>query len=183
MENELIAVLVTLGTTIVGAFAGAFMSGRFGYRQSANIEEDRRRRQAADTALPVLIDLRRLLRNAENSRVQKEWAEVTASAYEALDDARHMMPKGLKHLKRSIRASIGEAVGGVAVADMDPRTLEYDLAPYDYRWTNYAEEYLDGAISRLREWRDASRSKSTAVTMPNFDDWLRLTNRYTPGES
>ena len=63
-----------------------------------------------------------------------------------IDDARHVMPPSLRHLKRSVRASIGEAMGGVAMADPDPRMLDYELAPFDYRWTSYAEEYVDTGV-------------------------------------
>jgi len=182
METSLIALVSTLATTILGAFVGAFLSSRFGYQQSALAEGDRHRRLAAEAALPHMVDLRRLLRNAEHSRSIKEWASVTESTYEALDDARHLLPQRLKHLKRSVRASIGEAIGGLAVANVDPGMLDFELAPYDYRWTSYASEYLDGAIDCMREWRDASRSKASGVSMRNFDDWLAVTKRYTPGE-
>ncbi|MBC7596038.1 MAG: hypothetical protein H7288_19275 [Kineosporiaceae bacterium] len=104
-------------------------------------------------------------------------------AYEALDDARYLLPHGLKHLKRSIRASIGEAIGGVAVADLDPRMLTYELTPYDYRWTTYASEYLDAVLDRLREWRDAPRSRASAVSMRDYDGSLAFTERYRPGET
>jgi len=183
MNTDVATLALTLGTTVLGAFAGAFLSSRFGYQQSARSELDRRRRSAADTVIPPLLELRRLLRNAETSRAAHEWASVTELAYEALDDARYLLPQGLKHLKRSIRASIGEAVGGVAVADLDPRMLGYELAPYNYRWTSYASEYLDGALDQMREWRDAPRSSASAVSMRDYDDWLARSGRYGSGET
>ena len=180
MEN-IIALTATLGTTVLGAFVGAFLSSRFGYQQGALAEGDRRRREAADAAIPQLLQLRRLLRNAETSRSTNEWATTVESAYEALDDARHLLPQGLRHLKRSIRASLGEAMGPVAVADTDPQMLEYELSPYDHRWTDYALEYLDEAIDYIREWRDSGRSKISALSMRDYDDWLAFTGRYRSG--
>jgi hypothetical protein len=127
-EPDTITFAATLGTTVIGAFAGAFLSSRFGYQQSALAESDRSQCQAADTAIPQLIHLRRLLRNAQTSRSTGEWALAAESAYEVLDDARPLLPEGSKHLKWSIRASIGEAMGAVAVADFDPQMLTYELS-------------------------------------------------------
>ena len=176
-----VSVGLTLITTLVGAFVGAFASSRFGYQQRAFAEEDKRRHDIAESTLPPLLELRRLLRHAQELRSNKAWAVATEAAYEALDDARHLMPPSLRHLKRSVRASVGEAMGGVAMADLDPRMLEYELAPFDYRWTSYAEEYLDGVIETVRRWRDASRSRAPKVSMRNFDDWLKISGRYEPG--
>lgn len=176
-----VTVGLTLITTLVGAFVGAFASSRFGYQQRVFAEEDKRRQDIAERTLPLLLELRRLLRNAEEIRSNRAWAVATEAAYEALDDARHVMPPSLRHLKRSVRASIGEAMGGVAMADLDPRMLDYELAPFDYRWTSYAEEYVDAVIETVRRWRDASRSKAPKVDMRDFDDWLRVSGRYEPG--
>ncbi|MBC7597278.1 MAG: hypothetical protein H7288_25725 [Kineosporiaceae bacterium] len=84
-------------------------------------------------------------------------------------------------MKRSVRASVGEAMGSVAMADLDPRMHEYELAPFDYRWTSYAEEYVNAVIETVRRWRDASRSKAPKVDMRDFDDWLKRSGRYEPG--
>ena len=176
-----VTVGLTLITPLVGAFVGAFASSRFGYQQRVFAEEDKRRQDIAERTLPLLLELRRLLRNAEEIRSNRAWAVATEAAYEALDDARHVMPPSLRHLKRSVRASIGEAMGGVAMADLDPRMLDYELAPFDYRWTSYAEEYVDAVIETVRRWRDASRSKAPKVDMRDFDDWLRVSGRYEPG--
>ena len=73
------------------------------------------------------------------------------------------------------------------MADLDPRMLDYELASFDYRWTSYAEEYVDAVIETVRRWRDASRSKAPKVDvrdfddMRDFDDWLRVSGRYEPG--
>ena len=176
-----VTVGLTLITTLVGAFVGAFASSRFGYQQRVFAEEDKRRQDIAERTLPPLLELRRLLRNAEEIRSNRVWAVATEAAYEALDDARHIMPPSLRHLKRSVRASVGEAMGGVAMADLDPRMLEYEVAPFDYRWTSYAEEYVNAVIETVRRWRDASRSKAPKVDMRNFDDWLKVSGRYEPG--
>jgi hypothetical protein len=171
---------LTLLTTIIGAFVGAYASSRFGYQQRAFAEEDVRRRAVADTALTALLELRRLLRSAETSRSSRDWAAATQVAYEALDDARHLLPPSLRHLKRSVRDSIGEAIGGVALSDLEPRMSDYELAPYDHKWTMYADDYLDLVIDTLRRWRDATRNKSLGITMMDFDAWLRATDRYQP---
>lgn len=176
--SEVAVLALTLCTTLVGAFVGAFASSRFAYQQQAFSERDKQRREAADATLPPLLTLRRLLRNAEKSRSNKEWAEATEAAYEALDDVRHMLPPSLRHLKRSVRISLGEAMGGVAAADVDPRMLDYELEPYNYRWVSFAEEYLGEVINLIRLWRDASRSSASSIKMMDFDDWLRSTGRY-----
>lgn len=180
MSSTLIGLAPTLLTTIIGSSVGAFATARFGYRQAAFAELDKRRYEIAESMIAPLVELRRLLRNAENSRSIREWAVAIEAGYEVLDDARHSLPSSLGHLKRSVRAAIGEAMGGVAISDLDPRMADYELAPYDAQWTTYAEEYVDGAINTIRSWRDASRDKASKITMSNFDDWLSETDRYQP---
>src|SRR4051812_34937121 len=112
MDLNIAAIVTTLLTTVLGAFAGAYLSSRFAYQQSVRQESDQRRRRAAEDVLPRLIELRRLLRNAEAERDPREWASAVAAVYDALDDARFLFPKGMKHLRRSVQFAVGEAVGG-----------------------------------------------------------------------
>ena len=67
------------------------------------------------------------------------------------------------------------------MADLNPRMLEYELEPSDYRQTSYAEEHVDAVIETVRWWRDASRSKTPKVDMRDFDDWLKVSGRYEIG--
>ena len=123
-----------------------------------------------------------MLRDAELERDVEQWREILESAYDALDDAHHRLPTGLRHAKRSLRAAIGEATG-LAFIDLRSRALgeQEELAPFDYRWTSYAVEYVDLVLDSLRLWRDRAPRIAEKVRVPDFDRWLAATGRYSPG--
>lgn len=116
---------LTLLTTIVGAFVGAFASSRFGYQQRAFAEEDRRRRAVADITLPTLLELRRLLRSGDGSISSEEWSTVTQASYAALDDARYLLPPSLGHLKRisARRSERRSAASPLRTSSQECRTM------------------------------------------------------------
>jgi hypothetical protein len=182
MTNELVLLGSTLVTTTVGAFIGAWFSSRFAYTHQGRAERDKRRQTAGDETLAPLVKLQKLLQNAQFSRSNKEWVATIQASYDALDDARHLMPPALGHLKRSVRSALGEAMGGVAITDLSPALKNHEMEPYEYRWVTYAEEYLSGVIDAIRRWRDASGSNAASVTYSDFDGWLAQTGRYRSGE-
>ena len=166
--------------TTAGASVGAFISGRFGLVLADRSEITRRRREAADEVIETLSNLRRLMRNAENSTDFDQWASVVSSAYDAVDDARHRLPRGWRHLKRSLRAAIGEAVGGVAMVDLRAPSQQL-LGTFNHRWVEYALEYIDLTLDSTRRWRDAKPSMASKINLLSYDDWLAKTERYIPG--
>lgn len=172
--------LVELLATTAAASVGAFISGRMGLIQADRSETTRLRRETAEELVTALSDLRRLLRDADGSRDVDIWSRTVDIAFDAISDAQHRLPSGWRHLKRSLRAAVGEAVGGVAFVDLHSAHDKDELATYDYRWTEYAMEYTDLVIDGTRRWRDARAKVARKMTLISYDDWLRRTGRYDP---
>jgi len=175
---------ITVVGSALGASIGAYLSARFGSKQREAADEARFRRDSADQIIERLLALRAMLRDAEVERDVERWRETLESTYDAVDDARHRLPAGLRHAKRSLHAAIGEATG-LALIDLRSRALgeQEELAAFDYRWTSYAVEYVDLVLDSLRLWRDRAPRAAEKVRAPDFDHWLAATGRYSPGES
>lgn len=142
------------------------------------------RRDTANVLIQRLAELKGLLREAEHTRDVKVWHVSIEATYDAFDDARHRLPARLRHLKRSIRYAIGEATALSFVDYWRSGDDENDtMAPYNYRWTTYAIEYVEMAADSLRRWRDSDQRVADKVRAPDFDDWLRESGRYVTGES
>lgn len=173
--------LVPIVAAVVAAVAGAYVSARLGWVHAERAEVSRVRRESAEEIIRTLTKLRDLLRNASSSRDVDEWAAAVTEAYDAIDDARHRLPQEFRHFKRSVRYALGEAVGGVSLADLQSSRERADLADYDHRWNEYAIEYLELAIVATRAWRDASAAAAPKLRLPDFDQWLARTDRHVSG--
>lgn len=175
---------VSVAGSVLGAALGAYFSARFGSKQREAADEARFRRESADQVIDRLLVLRAMLHDAELERDVERWRETLETVYDALDDARHRLPAGLRHAKRSLRGAIGEATG-LAFIDLRSRALggQEELAPFNYRWTSYAVEYVDLVLDSVRLWRDQAPRAAEKVRAPDFDHWLTATGRYFPGES
>lgn len=173
--------LVGLLITTAAASVGAFISGRLGLVQADRSETTRLRRETADDLVTTLSELRRLLRDADGSRDIDAWSKTVDITFDAVNDARHRLPSGWRHLKHSLRAALGEAVGAVAFVDIRSAHDKDELATYSHRWTEYAMEYTDLVIDSTRRWRDARAKVAPKVTLLNYDDWLARTGRYVSG--
>jgi hypothetical protein len=119
-----------------------------------------------------------LLRDVHSSRDVDEWARAVVVAFEAVDDARHRLPPPWRHLKRSVRAAEGEAVGVVAFGDFRSSGEQDALAEYNHRWTEYAMEYTDLVLDAVRRWRDARPKTAEKIALLSFYAWLARTGRH-----
>ncbi|MGN6761445.1 MAG: hypothetical protein ACTHJI_08990 [Leifsonia sp.] len=181
MAIDYVGTAVTLLST-VAASVGAYLSARFGWKHRTQAEEAERRRTTAESILERLVALRDMLREAEHAREVTAWREAIEGVYDVLDDARHRLPAGFLHVKRSIRAAVGEATG-LAFTDFRPRSRddEEELATYNYEWTNSASDYLDVVVDAVRAWREAGARTAEKSRVRSFDGWLAVTGRYVPG--
>lgn len=173
---------ITLVGSTLAASVGAFLSARFGGRQRAHADDAKRRRATASVVIDQLLTVRALLREAQQFRDVAAWREAIESVYDALDDARYRLPDGFRHIKRSVRAAIGEATA-LSLTDSWPRS-ENDadaLADYNREWTTNAIDYFDVVVDSLRAWRDASPKAADRIGVRSFDSWLAVTERYVPG--
>lgn len=82
------------------------------------------------------------------------------------------------HLRRSIRAACGEALGAAAVSELIEIGEHLEPADLDSRWTDYARDYVDEAIEAMRHWRESRERDAANVSVASYDDWLRFTGRY-----
>lgn len=180
MAFDYLGSVVTLVSSTLAASIGAFLSARFGSRQRTEANEAKRRKNTADAIIDRLLILRSLLRDAEQEREVTAWRVGIEGVYDALDDARHLLPDGFRHLKRSIRGAIGEATG-LSFTDFWPRleSEPSELAEYDYKWTTNAIDYIDAVLDALRAWRDARPRAAEKAGLGSFDDWLAATGRYS----
>lgn len=161
---------------------GAYFSARLGVVHAERAEASRFRRESAEELIAALSTLRDHLRDVQHNRDVGSWVAAVNVAYDAIEDARYRMPPSFRHLKRSIRFALGEAVGGVVSwADMPSSREGEGLADYNHRWNEYAIEYIDMALDSIREWRDASVKTAPKVRLPAFDPWLAKTGRYVTG--
>lgn len=161
------------GTLVVGIVLGAFAD-----RIAVRRERDRDRRvlfrEAGDVLLLHLRLLRDVARDSQYDNHQpREWAECMTGFCRAHDDLGHRLPSTWGHMKRSVRAAVGEFAGGVAMADVDKRMVDYPLPPHDQKWLTNAVEYLEYVIFRMQAWRDdPTTSVRRTPKLLDFDSWL-----------
>jgi hypothetical protein len=87
----------------------------------------------------------------------------------AYDDVGHRLPGDWRHLRQSVRAAVGEFVGGVVMADLDKRMVEYPLATPDPEWLSHTIDYLEYVVHKMQQWQDEPLSRGVLL---GFDAWL-----------
>lgn len=172
------AILASLADTAVGGLI-AWATTTWAYRTK---ERASSRRDAADAIVPPLDELMRLVRKWDQRAGGARWLEVTEAALNAIEAETHRLPRGWRHLRRSVRAAIGEATGTMAFADRvthDPAAVVPDACP---TWAMNAEEYFCYVLDGLRTWRDSGTtwSRRTAPVL-DFDAWLARHESTAPG--
>lgn len=137
--------------------------------------EDRQR--AAAQLLSTLVPIVEELRMYQWRRRPKRWKKLLRRLYAALDVHAPVIPPQWHHLKRSIRDSVGNAVGGgVVFVDLINVQDDTELS-LPSRWTMHAADYLDGAIRGIRWWGTTRSSwRSRRATLPTFDAWVAANN-------
>lgn len=170
-----IGLIGTLVVTVVGAFIGAFASSHFTGRRDDRAFQKERRLAAADEMLESLDLILRMLRNPGRNLLAADWIKPIDGYYTAADDAWYILPAGLRHARRSVRAALGETLGIVAMVDFRPDLDQGEGVSEPDHWRGYAADYVSGVMSRLREWRDTGKP---TVRMLDFDGWLRANRLY-----
>ena len=131
------------------------------------------RRSAADAICPRLQDPLQLVRKWDRDAAVVRWFEATEGALNAIEAETHRLPEGWGHLRRSIRAAIGEATGMFAFADRSPPPdPTAELPERCPTWADNAEEHLAYARRSVRTWRDLETSPRRAPELVDFDTWL-----------
>jgi len=174
--------LIAMLPPALAAAVGAYFSARLGVAHAERAEASRLRRDSAEELVGALLTLRGLLRDAQQNRDSEQWMVAVNATYDAIEDARYRTPAGFRHLKLSIRLALGEAVGGVSLADMRTSQENEDLSEYNHRWNEYAIEYMEMALDSIRGWRDAPVKTAPKVRLLAFYPWLATTERYVSGQ-
>lgn len=166
-----------VAAAVSGAIVDASASRFFERRRDEQADRRARRRHHARRVLKRLKRLRHLLSRAEVERTPSIWARAVLKTYKAIDAAESSMPLELRRIKHSVRDAVGTATG-MGLVDLLP-AWEPELAPYDRKWSQFAEEYLDLTVYCLQHWHDTwSNRKAESVTLPTFNTWLADTGRY-----
>lgn len=137
-----------------------------------------RAREAVDALLPPLRQLRALARTSEYSAVPGEqWSDAMTAFVDAWDRFGHRLPSDARHLRHSVRACVGEYVGGPAAGDLNPLLRAVPPAQHHPEWRAHAEDYLEHAVHGLQRWQDRPTGRSGQRTgrptrIAPFDDWL-----------
>jgi hypothetical protein len=141
-------------------------------------KEDREQRQSsAGQLVAALSPIVHELRMFEDRRRPKWWKKNLRRLYALLDDLEPELPTQWRHLKRSIRDSVGSAVGGgVVFVDLVPVPDDADLSQPS-RWTMHAADYLDGCQRSMRRWGHLRSVRGArCVTIPDFSTWVDAHN-------
>lgn len=157
--------VAAVSATIVDKFFEIFTGRR---------REDRERcGQAAAQLAKALTALVEELRLFESRRRPKRWKKLLRQIYATLDQLEPVLPHEWRHLKRSIRDSVGSAVGGsVVFVDLIDVPDDTQLASPS-RWTMHAADYLEGACRAVRRWGAAPTVRNTKrATLPDYNTWL-----------
>ena len=169
----LIAVLPGVLSGLIGSYAGYRLSGR----ATRSVEARSTCREAAAELCAPLRDLRTMSRRW--GRVELSQGEVGSAVVAwsgAFDRQGHRLPAGWGHAGQSVRAAVGGVFGGVAIAHLRPEMFEYPLAEPDYKWQEFADDYLTYVLDVVVRWGDGERS---ARKLSDFDSWLEMTARRT----
>jgi hypothetical protein len=149
--------------------------------------QDRLRRKrrdevhAADAARAIVTQLRALEIVVTKSRdievTAAEIVEAWRTCATAIAENEHRLPRTWRHLKRSIRAALGELFGGPAWADISYGAVLDDVAEFDGRWWDYAVSYYGYVAERLARMADRPEVMEDADLL-DFDTWLAVTGRH-----
>jgi hypothetical protein len=158
---------------LLGSYAGYRLSSR-----ATRLTERRSvcREAAADLCAP-LRDLRSMSRRW--GRVELARGDVASAVVawsEAFDRQSHRLPADWRHVGRSVRGAVGEVFGGVAIAHLRPEMAAYPLAEPDFKWQDFADDYITHVLDALVRWGDGDRA---APALRDFDRWLEETGRRT----
>jgi hypothetical protein len=147
----LISALPGVLSGLVGSYAGYRLSGR-----AVRAADSRSIRREASTDLSApLRDLRSMARRWGRVDVsQGEVGSAVVAWSEAFDRQGHRLPPEWRHVGRSVRAAVGEVFGGVAMADLRPEMVAYPLAEPDFRWQDFADDYLTHVLDAVVRWGD-----------------------------
>ena len=91
------------------------------------------------------------------------------------DTYRHRLPDAAQHLGRSVRAALGEALGGVVLSSLDDRMIGYQLPVHGEQWNETGRRYLQYCIEWIDRWAERPGWGFVRQRLLTFDRWLITT--------
>jgi hypothetical protein len=160
-------ILELIATHVLALAAGALTM-----RHKDRVRRNRRDQEhLADAAREIVTKLRPL--NTVVAKVVEAWRACAT----AIVENQHRLPRSWRHLRRSIRAALGELFGGPSWADTSYGDELEDVADFNGRWWDYALTYCGYLADRLAEVADRPEIASSAELL-DFDTWLAATGRH-----
>lgn len=107
----------------------------------------------------------------------KRWKKRIGALYQTLNELRPAIPAQWRHLKGSVRDSVGNAIGdGIVFVDLLHVPNDTVLEPRS-RWTMHAADYLEATSRAVRAW-GATRSNRQARRRhwPSYNSWVNHHN-------
>lgn len=171
--NFLISILPGTISGLLASYTGYRLTGR---ASLSSMKQTIRREAAADLSATIR-DLRSMSRRW--GRVELTQGEVSSAIVawsEAFDRQSHRLPTRWRHLGRSVRAAAGEVFGGVVLTDLRPDMATCPLADPNYKWQDFADDYLTYVLNGIVRWGDGENS---IKDLRSFDSWLQATGRHS----
>lgn len=167
-------------TKTAASLLGTVLTIWNGNRAKAADDARTRRRYAADKLWAAIDHLQGTIQKSDSSTDPMLLAAAVDRVYAAFRGSEGVRPQGFRHLQRSVRDSVGEAIGGAVWVDSRD-ICEHEPVTYDRMWTQYAAEYLSLMRDRVGTWGDLySESKAAKLSLPDYNTWLLHTDRWSP---
>ena len=134
------------------------------------------RRKAVRRLETNLQSLQTLAREYEASeQYSRRWSTQIRLLGDTEREVSHLLPDGWRGLFKSIRGSVGEAIGGVSMSDIDRRFMNSPVTPYSPEWQENCELYIGYVLDRVRRWGLDPSSRNAKRFRPlQFDSWLKM---------
>lgn len=106
---------------------------------------------AVERLLPALAALRSLLHRSVTQRPEPSDVAAAIDEFEA-QCLQHgvALPKGLRGVRREVRAALGNYFGGVCLAAVDARMSDFPLAEPDPYWLDISLSYVEYVMAQLQ---------------------------------
>lgn len=168
-----------LGEMIVGALSkllGGPLTEMYRVKREKTKRQIALRRKAVRRLETNLKLLQTLAREYEASeQYARRWSTQIRLLGDTEREVSHLLPEGWSGLFKSVRASVGVAVGGVSFADIDRRFVNSPVTPYSPEWQENCELYIGYVLDRARRWGLDPSARNAKRYLPlQFDPWLKV---------
>jgi hypothetical protein len=171
LPDAAVAQIIAAGVGLAGVAGTTWAGIRWQQARASSDDRVALTRESATALRDALEPLKSVLAGAAHGTIMPTQVAGHIQHWIAVVERHsHRLPVGAEHLERSVRAALGEALGGVVAAPHAPDMSDYPLAEHDPEWHESAESYLSYCLNWLARWHD---NPSTRARLLNFDPWLK----------